>query len=104
MLHQAVGTLVRKGSFQGGEWRRAETGVGEDLVEAKALPCNHIHCKRCPTKSFTSPNINLSYPITTLADRKSSNIVNKLQCTKCNVFYIGGMFEQAPVHLNNCEF
>ena len=35
-----------------------------------------------PTQSFTSPNTNLSYSITTLLDCKSSNLMYQLQCKK----------------------
>ena len=45
--------------------------------------CNPTPCKKCPihipTKSFTRPNDNLTYPIITLADCNSSNLVYQLE-------------------------
>ena len=67
----------------------------------------HIHI---PTQSFTSPNTGLTYPITTLANCKSSNLVYQLQCKKCGAFYIGEMDQKnleickwAPVLLHGRE-
>jgi hypothetical protein len=58
-----------------------------------SLPCNCTRCKTCPihipTQSFSSPKTNLIYPITILADCKSSNLVYQLQCKKYNAFFIG---------------
>jgi len=58
-----------------------------------SLPCKRACCKTCPihipTKSFTSPNTGLTYPITTLADCKSSNLIYQLQCKKVKLFTLG---------------
>jgi len=59
----------------------------------RSLVYNCTRCKTCPihipTQSFTSSNTSLTYPITTLAFCKSSNLLYQLQCKKYNVFYIG---------------
>ena len=59
-----------------------------------------------PTQSFTSPNTGLTYPITTLADCKSSNLVYQLQCKKCKAFYIGEtgqmLFKRVNGHRSPC--
>ena len=63
------------------------------VFQPMTSPCNHTSCKKfpihIPIQSFTSPNTNLNYPITTLADCKFSNLVYQLQCKKCNDFSIG---------------
>ena len=38
---------------------------------------------------FTRSCTNLTYPIITHADCKSMNLIDQLQCTECNTFYIG---------------
>ena len=67
----------------------------------ESFPCKCIHSKICPihilTQSFPKPNNNLSYPIITLANCKSSNLVYQLQSTKCNVFHIEVMLSK---HMN----
>ena len=57
-------------------------------VFASYLPCNCACCKTSHPH-IPSSNTNLTYPISTLADCKSSNLVYQLQCMNCNVFYIG---------------
>ena len=47
-----------------------------------------IHTMHISNQSSTWLNTNISYPITTLADCKSSDLVYQLLCTKCNAFYI----------------
>jgi hypothetical protein len=60
-------------------------------------------------QSSTSPNTNLSYTITTLADCKSSNLMHQLQYLymKHNTFYIGDkgqiLSKWALVHMCNHE-
>ena len=59
----------------------------------RSFSCNCICCKTCPihipTQLFTSSNNNLTYPITSHADCKSSNLVYQLQCMKYNALFIG---------------
>ena len=70
----------------------------------KLIYSNNVIAIRIPTQSFTSPNTNLSYPITTLADCKSSNLVYQLQCMKCNDFYVGETGQMLSKHMNGHQF
>ena len=74
------------------ECRKCSIQLGDLLLITlkESLPYNQTCCKICliniHTQSVTSPNTNLSYSITKLADCRSSNLEYKLHCTKC--FYI----------------
>ena len=52
------------------------------------------------TPHITSPNNGLTYPITTHADCKSSNLVYQLQCKKCKAFYIGATGQMLSKRVN----
>ena len=52
-----------------------------------------------PTQLFTSPNNNLSYPIIILADCKLSNLIQQLQCTKCNAVNIRQTGQMLSKHM-----
>ena len=69
-------------------------------ASANSLLCP-IHI---PTQSFNSPNTNLTYSITTLANYKSSNLVYQFQQKKCKVFSIGEMGQMLWKHVNGHRF
>ena len=60
----------------------------------------HLLTSDIPTQSYTSTNTNMTYPITTLVDCKSFNLVYQLRCKKCNAFYIGEMGHMFSKHVN----
>ena len=51
-----------------------------------------------------NPNTDLTYPITTLADCKFSNLVYQVQCAKCDAFYIGEMGQILSKLINGYQF
>ena len=57
-----------------------------------SFPCKRSHCQTCPIHPsslfFTSPVINLTYLIHTLATCSSSNLIYLLICTHCDAFYV----------------
>ena len=71
-------------------------------------PCNRPRCKICPihhpANSFTSSRTNVTYPISTPADRKSMNLIYQLQCTECNAFYIGETCRSLSDRMNGNRF
>ena len=70
--------------------------------------CNRSQCKtgpiHHPANSFTSSCTNLNYPITTLGDCKSMNLIYQLQFTVCNAFYIGESCHSLSDRMNGYHF
>ena len=69
------------------------------------LPCNSKKCLCCnhlrPTNSFTSTTNNRTFNIYHNSDCKSSKVIYLLECTRCNIQYVGKSEWPLHIRVNN---